>query len=231
MKKAIAIIFSVVLLGAVMFFLSYAAIFAHVFGETYRLDVSYKSALPDLKGNLHYKDLSLMSKDTGVGIMAHSADVFPHYSSGGVTLVFRFKDVGLLKKGKEDPVNYDSLPGLVASPLNSKWKYVEVNGEATLTDKMAKVKDLKVAGDEIKLTLKGDFQYDGVVDTDMKIWFSDKLTKQIPPEMIGLILANDNSGWKTLSVRLTGDLNKPAIQVSSKLFRLNIKALNPEGAS
>jgi len=227
MKKWILITFLLLAALTLAVLFSYIKIFVYVFSKDYKLDISYKSAASNFKGELFFKDLSLVSKDTDIGFLAHKAAVNPYYSLKGMTLKFRLNDVKFIKKGSgEEPVKYDTLTALLTSPFNSRWNYSTISGEMTPTAKEMRIKDVEVVGEDIKVSLKGSMMYfTGLIDADIVIYFSDKLTSEIPPEMLGIILVNEKSGWKTLSVRLTGDLNKPAVQVSSKLFRLNIKAV------
>jgi len=226
MRKAILMIFLLLLVSALASAFFYTKIFVYVFSKDYKLEISYKSAVANFKGEIFFKDLSLVSKDTNVGFFARKADVNPRYSMKGVTLNFRLNDVKFMKVGsKEEPVKYDTITALLASPFNSRWNYSTIIGEITPTAKEMRVKNVEVVGEDIRVSLNGNIMYfSGMVDSDIVIYFSDRLTSEIPPEMLGIILSNEKPGWKTLSVRLTGDLNKPAVQVTSKLFRLNIKA-------
>ncbi len=227
MKKIIPIIFLSLAVLALAAAFSYAGIFVYFFSKDYKLEITYKSAVPNFRGEIFFKDLSLVSKDAHVGFIAQKAEAYPRYSLKGVTLNFRLNNVRFTNKGAtEEPVKYDTLTALLASPFNSRWNYSTVSGEITPTAKEMRIKDVEVVGEDIKVLLKGNIMYfTGMIDADIIIYFSDKMTSEIPPEMLGIILTNEKPGWKTLSVRLTGDLSKPAIQVTSKLFRLNIKAV------
>lgn len=229
MKKILSITFLLLAILALAAAFSYTKIFIYFFSKDYKLEIFYKDAVPNFRGEIFFKDLSLVSKDTNVGFIARKAEAYPHYSPKGVTINFRLSDVKFMKKGvKEEPVKYDTLTSLLASPFNSKWNYSTVSGEITPTAKEMRVKDVEVVGEDIKVSLNGNIMYfTGMIDADIVIYFSDKMTSEIPPEMLGIIFTNEKPGWKTLSVRLTGDLNKPAIRVTSKLFRLNIKAIAP----
>jgi hypothetical protein len=44
----------------------------------------------------------------------------------------------------------------------------------------------------------------------------------MPPELTSMALKGETDGWQSLTVKLEGDLSKPSIQVTGKIFRLNI---------
>ena len=46
--------------------------------------------------------------------------------------------------------------------------------------------------------------------------------KDIPPEFSSVIMKEEANEWKSFSVKLKGDLRSPSVQISGKLFRLNI---------
>jgi hypothetical protein len=74
----------------------------------------------------------------------------------------------------------------------------------------------------MKLAFNGSMRKDNTIKSDIVIYFADELTGKIPSELTNLVLTQEESGWKSLSVKLEGNYTMPTIQVSSKLFRLNI---------
>ncbi len=72
------------------------------------------------------------------------------------------------------------------------------------------------------MVLKGTLKNCTTIKSEVTIYFADKLTGKIPPELTNLVLKGEDGGWKSLSVQLDGDYSKPSIQVSGRLFRLNI---------
>jgi hypothetical protein len=84
------------------------------------------------------------------------------------------------------------------------------------------IKDFLAKSDLMKLSFNGDIRRDNTIKSDIVIYFSDELTRKIPPELTKLVLTQEDPGWKSLSVKLEGNYTMPTIQVSSKLFRLNI---------
>lgn len=228
MKRAILIIFLLLAIVTLASAFLYTKIFVYVFSKDYKLEITYKTAVPNIRGEIFFTDLSLISKDTNIGFLAHKAEVNPCYSLKGMTLKFRLGDVRFIKKGyKDEAVKYDTLAALLESPFNSKWRYSTISGELTPTVKEMRIKGIEVVGEDIRVSFNGTVMYfTGMINADIVVYFSDRLTSEIPPEMLNIILSNEKPGWKTLSVHLTGDLNKPSIQVTSKLFRLNIKTLS-----
>lgn len=80
--------------------------------------------------------------------------------------------------------------------------------------------------DEITLEVAGDINGTEISDLYIKIRFSAAVTDRIPQELSKAILEEEPDGWRSLSVRLSGNLASPSISISSKLFRLNIKTVN-----
>ena len=225
MARAVIIIFLVVVLAAAALFLSYDRIFAYALSKIYTLDISYRGAHSNLAGEIFYKDLSLVSKKTNLGLVSRRVSVKPRYSLKGVALKFCLNDVNFMKKGKDEPVNYDTLTALLASPFNSQWKYSEILGDIALIGNELKINGLTATGEELKLSLNGSILYlTGMINANIIIYFSPALTAKVPPELVNTLLADEKSGWRSLSVKLSGDMNKPSIQLTGRLFRLTIKS-------
>ena len=77
-------------------------------------------------------------------------------------------------------------------------------------------------GDEIKLSIKGTVSDENIINTDITIYFSDKVTGRVPEELSRVLMRDEDGGWKSLAVNLKGNYNTPSIEVAGKLFRLKI---------
>lgn len=223
-KIFLVLLVSVVLLIAALFFYSDRIITGMVLEKRYNLDITYKRSSKDISGEFSFDDLSVVSRSTALGFTAKKAILKPSLAGKNITLDFSLHNVTFIKKATGEALKYDTLTALVSSPFNSKWNYTEIRGRLEPGKESVKIDNLEAMSDQIRLSLKGTYFYSGIIDSDIVIYFASQLTKDIPPEFASVVLTGEKDGWKSLSVRLTGDPNKPSIQVSSKLFRLTIKS-------
>ncbi len=207
-----------------LFFYSDRIIIGMILEKSYNLDIAYKKCSKNLSGEFDFDDLSIISRSTALGLTSKTALFKPYFAGKKIALDFSLHGVSFMKRATSEPVRYDTLTALVSSPFNSKWNYTEIRGRLEPGKKSVKISSLEAISDEIKLSLKGTFFYNGIIDSDIIIYFASQVTEKIPPEFASVILTKEKDGWKSLSVRLAGDPNKPSIQVSSKLFRLSIKS-------
>ncbi|MDP3804310.1 MAG: hypothetical protein Q8Q87_02020 [Candidatus Omnitrophota bacterium] len=201
--------------------ISFDRVAVYLFAYANNLDISYGN-LTRSGANFVFKDFKVTNKALGLGISAGSATIIPKVKYYD----FRITDVRFLKSGGGEESSYENLMGLIAVPFKGSWVYKEISGEIAPSRDAVELKRLDAVSDEIKLRISGKIQNDKTVDTDITIYFGESLTRKIPEELSSVILTDEKDGWKSLSVRLAGNYTKPSIQVSSRLFRLNIKSVS-----
>ena len=226
MSKKIVLLLAALALIITAAFLYFDRGVAYMLGKKYDLDIAYKKCSKNFSGQLNFEDLSITSKSTGLCFISKNAIIRPTFSGKRTLLDFDLHDLYFTKRTAAGPEKYDTLTALVSSPFNSKWKYKEVRGQIEPGKKSVKINSLDAISDQLRLSMKGYYFYNGTIDSDIIIYFAAKLTEKVPPEFAKVILGDEKGGWKSLSVHLTGDPNKPSIQVSSKLFRLSIKSVS-----
>jgi hypothetical protein len=129
---------------------------------------------------------------------------------------------------KNAPVKVESIAGLddlVALPFTGNWMYKKITLLFRLAADGTYLDSLSAESDRIAFTVKGAFYRNDKVNADINIRFAKALTDKMPEELSRVVLQDDPDGWKGLSVNISGDYKSPAIQVSSKLFRLNIRSV------
>jgi len=225
-KKIVAGIAVLLVAAAALLFLSYDRIIVAILEKSYNLDIRYVKCSKDFSGKLNFKDLSVVSKPAGRGIISRTAELRPSFLNKRFVVAFNFQDVSFKKEAVNKPEKYDTLAALLSTPFSSDWRYRPIRGVAEPTAKSIKIKEFEAVSDDLKLSLTGELFYTGGIDFDIVIGFAPSLTAKIPPEFANTILDPDKDGWKSLSARISGDPNKPSIQVSSRLFRLKINALS-----
>ncbi len=212
-------------LGAAVVYSSLDRIAVYLFAKSRNLEISYKKSFPFYTGELKCRSLTVLDRATGMGFFSESAVFKPGWNNG-LSLGFALKRVHFIKKDTEKPAeDYDDLMQMVAMPFNSRWLYKEISGEIAFFDGGVKVRKFNAANEELKLSFTGDIYDNNTVKSDITIYFADSVVSKIPAGLTKVILADENNGWKSLSVHLEGNYKAPSIQVSSKRFRLNIKTV------
>lgn len=210
-----AIVIFLLLLSAL--YLSFDRVAVYIFSKTYDLDITYKDLRRLSLGEILFYDLAIINKKMGIGLFSKSARIAP-----GTTTGFKMYDVHFIKKGEDSAAAYGSLTDLVAIPFNSRWTYKEISGKVSQSKNGIVIQELMAIGDEIKLSIKGAISEDSIIDTDITIYFSDTVMKEIPEELSKVLMRDEDGGWKSLTVSLKGNYNAPAVEVTGKLFRLKI---------
>lgn len=221
-----------VLIIAILFLFS-GTIAIYIFSKTHNVAVSYKDLRVSFLNGLVFNDLNVHDNATGLGIFAKHANIKVRFSDPffrNITLGLDLADVNFVKGHAKDAGLYDTLSGLVSVPFESRWQYKKISGSIRTKRDGTELKDFKAASEDIRLAFSGDVYNDDTIKFDIAIYFSGTVTAKIPEELSGVILTREPDGWSGLVVRLEGDYKTPAIQVSSKLFRLNIKALSSQAA-
>jgi len=204
-------------------YISVGRVTVYLFAKANNLNISYNS-LTGSAANFAFKDFKITNKVSGFGISAGTAAIRPKPKG----YEFSFTNVRFLKKDGDETSSYENLAGLVAVPFIGSWVYKEITGEVAPSRDTLEVKKLDAVSDEIKLHITGRFNADNTVDTDIKIYFGPGIIKKVPEELSKVILTDKESGWKSLTVHLSGNYAEPSIQVSGNLFRLNIKSISEE---
>ena len=213
----------VVLAAMLIVFLPHISLRA--FASAYNLDLQYKDLKRASLSRMVFDDLTVIDRVKGIGVSSRNATIdlmwsLPNLSDS--TVGFCLYDVRFVKSAGEAAASYDTLDSLVALPFSSNWIYKEISGKVRSSKGDVKLKDFLAKSDLLKLSLSGEIHRDNTIKSDIVIYFSDELTGKIPPELTRLVLTQEEPGWKSLSVKLEGNYAMPTINVSSKLFRLNI---------
>ncbi len=230
MNKKILVQVSAVLAILVLgFYLFFDRLAISIFAATHNMNITYTDLVRKPAGEFTANKLNILNKKTGAGLFAESSDFKIRYTllpPKMSSLDFDLKNVNFHKEGKAETADYSNIENLASVPFQSKWRYTKVSGEVTLAKNGIRINRLDAAGDEIRLSIKGLLYDDGTVDTDITIYFAGNITSKMPGEMSGVLLRDEKDGWKSLSVSLKGNVETPAIQISGKLFRLNVSAVS-----
>lgn len=195
------------------------------FASAYNLDIQYKDLKNVTLAGMTFDRLTIVDKAKGVGISSENATIALEWNGPdprNATVGFDLYGVRFVKRAAEKATSYDTLDGLVALPFSSNWIYKEISGKVCRSNEALTIKDFLAKSDLMKLAFSGSMRADNTIKSDIVIYFADDLIGKIPPELIKLVLTQEEPGWKSLSVKLEGNYTMPTIQVSSKLFKLNI---------
>ncbi|MDP3730423.1 MAG: hypothetical protein Q8R14_02735 [Candidatus Omnitrophota bacterium] len=222
----------VILIVGVVFFIAYLnfdriAVFA--VSKLYSQGVSYKHMSRDPKAGLVFEDLKVVNNKLGVGFFSQRATIKPSWGTGwlkSVLLDFKFKNVRFLKnKTGENKTAYDTLSQLISMPFEGRWMYKEVVGLVEIFSNGITIKKFSGGGREMRLIVTGDLFYNNIADVDITMYFSKDVLKEIPQELHSVIMQDEPDDWKSFEVKMKGNLSSPSVQLSGKLFRLNIGTL------
>ncbi len=230
LRNALIIAAVVLILGVTAIISFLPKIVLGAFSSTYNLDIQYKNLKKATLTGMAFDGLTIVDKAKGIGISSENATIALGWNGldpRNATICFDFYDVRFVKRAVERALSYDTLDGLVALPFSSNWLYKEISGKVHSSKEGVTIRDFLAKSDLMKLAFNGSMQADNTIKSDIIIYFADDLTKKIPPELIKLVLTPGEPGWKSLSVKLEGNYTMPTIQVSSKLFRLNIGVKDP----
>jgi len=228
-RTLFAVISAAVLGAALILYLLSGRIYLYVFSRTHNLDISCSKITNISFGHFEVTDLMMRDRASGFSISSKASSMLFRIRDirlKDVTIDFRFKDVRFGKKGGKENLIYSSLTGLVAIPFDSRWQYNEMSGKIKTMKGGSEIKDFSAAGKDIKLSIKGTVLENDTINLDIIIYFGKELYDMIAPEVAGILLSKEENDWSSLSVHLEGDYKTPSIQLSSKLFRLNIKAIS-----
>ncbi len=224
--KSVIIFASVSLLvsiACIIIFYGHIAVF--VFARSNDIDISYKQLITGGFNEFVFKDLKAIERKRGIGILSSGASVklvFNKLPFVKTAADFSLNDVQFIRKGSEKEASYNNIDELIAIPFNSLSRYKTISGKVRAIRDGVSVKNFLATGDTIKFSFDGTLTYGNVIDADISIYFDRELTGRIPPELTSMVLRDESDGWKSLTIKLEGDLAKPSIRVTGKLFRLNI---------
>jgi len=191
------------------------------------LSVSYKKFTNKSFKELIFTDFSMLDKKRGIGFTAHTADISPHYNtlfSGATTVDFRFSDLRFIaKKGPGEVKASTDVNELVIMPFSGSSSYHDVYGTIQSRKDSLYIESLTADGQTICLSLKGSIYNDQTADLALTIRFAKDLLAGIPEDWSKVVLRDEPNDWKSISANITGDLSKPYLQVTGRLFRLNIR--------
>lgn len=226
MKFKILGLVVIILFITVTIFLTFDKIVLFTLSKLHGLDVSYKSLNKDSLNGYTFEDLKILNKKMGIGFFSSRAALKPIWKLNflkSLDFDFKFKDVHFIKnKPYEKKTIYDTIETLVAIPFEGRWTYKEISGSVEMFSNGLTLKKFVANGREIRLLLSGDLYYNNVIDTDITIYFSKYVLKDIPPELHSVIMKDEGEEWKSFSVKLKGDYRSPSVQISGHLFRLNV---------
>ena len=222
--------FLIASIATLIFF--YKPVTVFIFARANHIDIEYKKLNAGGINEFVFEGLKAVGQKKGMGLYSSNARIkfiFNGLDLRNTVANFTLKDVRFINKGIEKETSYSNIDGLVAIPFSSLWSYKEVSGKIGLIQDGICIKNFIATGDIIKFSFDGTLTRDQNINADIGVYFAEKLTGKIPPDLTNMVLKDEGVGWKSLKVKLEGDLAKPSISVTGKLFRLNIgvKSENP----
>lgn len=224
-KILIAGVITVLVVIAVAF-LFFDKIVIFTLSKVYGINITYTSLNKDKENGYSFENLKVMNRKIGVGFFSARANLKLNKKTSilkSLDIDFKFRDVHFVRSKPEDakPI-YDSLNKLVSVPFEGRWNYKEVSGTVEIFSNGLTLKNFSASGNHIRLTLSGDIFYNNTVDAETTIYFSKEVLKDIPQELHSMVMRDEPEEWKSFSVKIKGNYHSPSMQVSGKLFRLNI---------
>jgi len=217
---------AVVALAVASVYMSWDRMVIYFVAKDYGLSISYSSVKNMNFRELRFRDLTVMEKKHRAGLFASEATLWPAvgiHARDSRALTFVLKGVRFIPGPKKSGGGDDYLMNLVAMPFSGKWAYSEIEGEIFDREAGLYIRKLVASGDMMRLSVNGNLYKNNTIDANITVYFSNNIIKDLPESITGVMLQNEQGGWKSLSAHLTGDLSTPSIELSGKLFRLNIK--------
>ena len=224
-ERPVILIAAIAILIMIFSVLLYGNIVVSLFARCNDLDISYKRLNTISINEFLFKDLKAVERKHGMGFSSADARiklVFSKSSPLNPTADLKLSDVRLMKRGREREASYSNIDGLVSAPFSGLLKYNTVSGKIASVKDGIIVRDFLASGDDIKFSFDGILTEESNINADKSIYFAKSLLGKIPPEITNMVLKESDGQWKCFSVKLEGDLAKPAIRVTGKMFRLNI---------
>ncbi len=215
---------AIILFTLIVLVAFYGRIAASIFSYVSDTDISYKRVSACSINELLFKDLSIVQKKDGMGISSLNGSVkfVPAGQPWNLAADFALSDVHFVKKGPQKASSFNSIDGLISAPFNALCKYDTLSGNISYIKDGVLIRKLMASSDTIKFSFDGTITDDNAIDASITIFFADSLTGKMPPELSGMVQKADDKGWSSISFKVQGDLSKPSINVTGKMFRLNI---------
>jgi len=172
-----------------------------------------------------FSGFTVTDNTSRIGLSAKEAVIKPIWkeiAAGKLAIDVALSDVAFIKRSGEKTDDYETFEGLAALPLSSQWAYRDIRGILETSNGDIRLRDFVASGDMLRFSVTGDFLKDATINTDITIYFSDRLLEKVPKQFIKGVLKEEGDGWQSFSMKLTGNYKSPSIQVTGKLFRLNI---------
>ena len=217
-----------VLLLAVLatIYLSLDRMIIFTLSRIYHVNISYTALKKDAVNGYSFENLKVFNKQAGIGFFSARSNLKLNKKTSifkSLDIDFKFRDVHFITGKPEDAKSgYDTLDKLVAVPFEGRWTYKDVSGTIEIFSNGFSLKDFTANGSLIRVSASGDIFYDNKVDMTVTIYFSREVLKDIPQELRSVIMNDEPQEWKSFSVRMRGDYRAPSLQITGKLFRLNV---------
>lgn len=226
MRRWLLLTIVTILVAGAVIYLNFDKIIIFSLSKIYNADISYKTLARNSDGGYKLENLKIMNKKMGVGFFSARAAIKPLWKANflkSLDFDFKFKDTHFIKnKAEKTGSSYDTIEGIVSMPFEGRWAYKEISGIIEIFSNGLTLKNFNADGRYIKLFLSGDIYYNNTVDMDITMRFSKDALKDIPPELSSVVMRDEPENWKSFSVKLKGNYQSPAIQISGNAFRLNI---------
>jgi hypothetical protein len=226
MRLKIIIICVAILAVALAAYLSFDKIVIFTLSKFYGINMSSTALSKDKANGYSFENLKVLNRRLGIGFFSARSNLRINEKTSilkSLDINFKFRDVHFIRSSLQaaDTI-YDSINKLVTIPFEDRWTYKDVSGTVEIFSNGLTLKNFAANGNEIRLSLSGDIYYDNTVDMDVTIYFSKEVLKDIPGELSSMIMKEEPQEWKSLSVKIKGDYHSPSLEVSGKLFRLNV---------
>lgn len=227
MRIKIIIISAAILAAALAAYLSFDKIVIFTLSKFYGINMSSTALNKDKVNGYSFENLKVLNRRLGIGFFSARSNLRINERTSilrSLDIDFKFRDVHFIRSLPESLANlmYDSINRLVAIPFEDRWTYKDVSGTVEIFSNGLTLKNFAANGNEIRLYLSGDIYYNNTVDMDVTIYFSKEVLKDIPSELHSVIMREEPQEWKSFSVKIKGDYRSPSLEVSGKLFRLNV---------
>ncbi len=209
----------------ISFFIAFDRIVAAIVSRYSGLRMTYSRLSPDRTGKIIVRGLELTEPKSGLALHAEKGVLKPRMEFGPGTrfgISFTLEGAHFNKHEKGPRAGYSTFSDLAVIPFQHAWNYSVISGDIVFDGKTIEVRNFKAQSADIRLDIKGSLSAESKIDATIKVSFSGDAGRQIPEEIAVPVLQDEGDGWKYLTVRVQGDYRAPAVQISSKLFRLDI---------
>lgn len=227
MKKKTRILFLAIAAALICLvaYLNFERAAVYIFAKANGLEVTYRGVRRGAPGEFLFRDLAIVESKSGIGLRANEAKIRVSASGpalNGISLIFDMEEVNFIKAVSSES-SFSDVEGLVSGAFSDNVKYEKLSGCVKRSGDSIEIKDLVATGDLMRTNLSGRMGRSGDINLDCVIYFSEQIKRKIPKEVSEIILKDDTAGWPSLSVHIEGDYKAPAINISGKHFRLNIR--------